>query len=69
VRFPFSPSPFPGRPPVDVPDLVDRDVVQADGAEQLGHVRGAAALSTRRRGNRAERGLARERHFVAALEV
>src|SRR5205814_1605809 len=56
-------------PPGHVADLVDRDVVQADGAEQLGHVRGAVALGAGRRRNRTQRGLARERDFVGTLEV
>jgi len=43
--------------------------VQADGAEQLGYVRGAAALGARRRGDGAQRGLARERDFVGALQM
>src|SRR5438045_2318348 len=66
---PLPASPFPGGPPVHVSDLVDRDVVQADGAEQLGHVGGAVALGARRRRNRTQRRLARERDFVGTLEV
>jgi len=61
--------PVTARPPVHVSDLVDRDVVQADGAEQLGQVRGAAALGAGRRWDSAQRGLAAKRDFVGALQV
>src|SRR5438132_1189204 len=61
--------PFPGSPPGDVPNFVDRDVLQADGAEQLGHARRAVTLGSRRGRDRAQRRLARQRHLVGALDV
>src|SRR5438874_9909380 len=55
ARFNFSRDvlSFPTRRSSDL--LVDRDVVQADGAEQLGQVRGAAALGAGRRDRKSTR--------------
>jgi len=62
-------SPCAGRPPANVPDLVDQHVLQPDLAEQLRHARRAAALGPGGRGDRRQRGLTGERDLLRALEV
>src|SRR5437867_767475 len=57
------------QPPVDITRVIDHDVVQADRAEQLRHVRGAPAFRARGRGNGGQCRLAGERPLIGALDV
>jgi hypothetical protein len=54
---------------VHVARVIDRDVGQADLAEQLRQARGTPAFRAGGRGDGGERGLAGERHLIGTLDV
>ncbi len=56
-------------PSPHIPDVICRDVVQSDIAKHLRDPRAARSLRAGRGGDRGERGLARQRRLVGALDV
>ena len=69
LRLYVGPAPVTAHPAVHVADCVDQDVLEANVAEQLGYVGGAAAFGARGGRDRGHCGLPRERHLIGALEV